>query len=99
LSLQRAFTPETAIGSCPVAANVDAVFVMAALERDFNPRRIERALALVWESGAQPVLVLSKADLCDDVDAVLEEASSVALGVPAHALSALLGEGIAPLEP
>ena len=51
-----------------VAANVDVVFVVASLNQDLNLRRLERYLAVAWESGAQPVVVLSKADLADDLD-------------------------------
>jgi ribosome biogenesis GTPase len=77
-----------------VAANVDVVFLVAALDGDFNARRLERYLALGWESGAEPVVVLTKADLCADVDAALLEVESVAMGVPVHAVSNVTGEGV-----
>jgi ribosome biogenesis GTPase len=80
-----------------VAANVDVVFVVAALSIDMSPgflRRLERYLALAWESGAQPVFVLTKADLCDDVDAVVSAVESIAYGVPVHALSNVTGDGV-----
>jgi ribosome biogenesis GTPase len=78
-----------------LAANVDVVFlVMALTERDFNPRRLERYLATAWESGAEPVVVLSKADLCDDVPGHLAEAEGVAYGVPVHVTSAVTGDGL-----
>src|SRR5439155_5123859 len=51
-----------------LAANVDAVFLVSGLDSDFNLRRIERYLTLVWESGANPVIVLNKADLCVNID-------------------------------
>ncbi len=51
-----------------IAANIDTVFVMTGLDHDFNVRRAERYLAAVWESGASPVVLLNKADLCQDVD-------------------------------
>ena len=54
-----------------LAANVDTVFVVTALDDDFSPRRLERYLTLAWESGAMPALVLTKADLCDDPLALL----------------------------
>ena len=57
-----------------VAANVDVVFVVASLDDDFNPRRLERYLTLAWESGAEPVVVLTKVDLCDDVEAAVARA-------------------------
>jgi ribosome biogenesis GTPase len=78
-----------------LAANVDVVFlVMALTERDFNSRRLERYLATAWESGAEPVVVLSKADLCDEVPLRLAEAEGVAFGVPVHVTSAFTGEGL-----
>lgn len=70
-----------------LAANVDVVFLVSSLNHDFHPRRIERTLAMIWESGAQPVLLLTKLDLCADPTEALEAARSVALGVPVHALS------------
>jgi len=54
-----------------VAANVDVVFLVSALAGDLNARRLERYLALGWESGAEPAVVLTKADLCEDVTAAL----------------------------
>jgi ribosome biogenesis GTPase len=77
-----------------VAANVDIVFLTAGLDGDFNVRRLERYLTLAWESGASPVVVLTKLDLCDDVEAALFEVESVAVGVPVHAVSNVTGEGV-----
>ena len=82
-----------------VAANVDVVFLTAGLDGDLNVRRLERYLTLAWESGASPVVVLTKLDLCDDVDAALLEVGSVAVGVPVHAVSNLTGEGVEELAP
>lgn len=62
----------------PVAANVDLVLAVGALDRGPNPRRIERAAALAWDAGATPVVVLTKADLCDDVDGAARTASGAA---------------------
>ncbi len=81
-----------------LAANLDTVFLMTSLNRDFNPRRIERTLAIIWESGAQPTLLLSKSDLCPDPEPFREAAESVALGVPVHILSALTGDGVGELS-
>ena len=81
-----------------LAANVDTVFLVASLNQEFNPRRIERYLTVIWESGARPVVVLNKADLCDRPDAVLAEVESVAPGVPAHLTSAVGGDGLAALR-
>jgi ribosome biogenesis GTPase len=77
-----------------VAANVDVVFLTAGLDGDFNARRLERYLTLAWESGASPVVVLTKTDLCADVQAALLEVASVAIGVPVHAVSNVTGEGV-----
>jgi ribosome biogenesis GTPase / thiamine phosphate phosphatase len=80
-----------------LAANIDTVFIVAALTGDFNVRRIERYLALSWSSGAQPVLVLNKADLCEDVDGRLAEVYAVCGDVPVHAISAVSGDGLSQL--
>jgi ribosome biogenesis GTPase len=74
-----------------VAANVDTVFIVNGLDggRNFNLRRIERYLTLAWQSGASPVIVLNKVDLCPDVESYTESVETVALGVPVHAVSAV----------
>lgn len=64
-----------------VAANVDMVFICMSLNADFNLRRAERYLAVAWDSGAVPVLVLTKADLCRDLDGKLAEIGAIACGV------------------
>jgi ribosome biogenesis GTPase len=71
-----------------VAANVDTVLLVSALDRDFNLRRIERYLAAAWESGARPVIVLNKADLHPDPAAAQAEVQSLVAGVPVVLLSA-----------
>jgi ribosome biogenesis GTPase len=82
-----------------VAANVDIVFLTAGLDGDLNIRRLERYLTLGWESGASPVVVLTKLDLCDDVEGALLEVESVAVGVPVHAVSNVTGDGVEQLAP
>jgi ribosome biogenesis GTPase len=82
-----------------LAANLDSVFVVSGLDGDLNPRRLERYLTLAWESGATPVVVLTKADLSPDAMAAAFEVESVALSVPVHAISNLTGAGIDELEP
>ena len=64
-----------------VAANIDIVFLCMALNNDFNLRRLERYISIGWDSGAMPVIVLTKSDLCDDLEQKLSEVSSVAFGV------------------
>ena len=82
-----------------VAANIDTVFCVIGLDANYRASRIERYLSVAWESGAAPVVLLTKADLCDDVPAVLSEAQSLAPGVPVHAISVLHEVGIAALAP
>jgi ribosome biogenesis GTPase len=77
-----------------LAANVDTAFLVSGLDGDFNLRRIERYLTLVWDSGATPVIVLNKADVCTDIEAHIAAAQSVALGVPIHPVSALENQGL-----
>jgi ribosome biogenesis GTPase len=81
-----------------VAANVDTVFLMSGLDGDFNVRRIERYLVTAWESGANPVVVLNKADVCADLDQVVAEVTAIAIGVPIHAISVAVGQGLDQLD-
>jgi ribosome biogenesis GTPase len=77
-----------------VAANVDTVFVVTSANKDFNVRRIERYLTTVWDSGASPVLVINKADLCADPAAYTDQLGDVAVGVPVAVVSATEGLGL-----
>lgn len=77
-----------------VAANVDVAFLTASLNADLNPRRLERYLAAAWQSGAAPVVLLTKADLCEDVPGAVAGVEAFAAGAPVHALSSLTGEGL-----
>lgn len=81
-----------------LAANFDTVFLVNGLDLDFNPRRIERYLSIAWDSGAMPVILLNKADLCGEPDAALGEVASVAPGVAVHLLSAATGDGLGPVR-
>ncbi len=83
-----------------LAANIDVAFLVQALPLDFNVRRLERYLAMAWESGAQPVVLLTKTDLVDDVTPYLDEVDAVTLGsCPALAVSAKTGSGLDELLP
>lgn len=82
-----------------VAANVDAVFVVCGLDGDFNLRRIERYVAQAWNGGAEPVVVLNKADLAADVEGRRVAVVAVAPGVAVYALSAADGTGLDALAP
>jgi ribosome biogenesis GTPase len=86
--------PGDATAAQVVAANIDVILVMHALSLEPNLRRLERELVLAWESGADPVVVLSKADLFPDMDGAVEAVRAVAVGVPVHALSNLTGLGV-----
>ena len=77
-----------------LAANVDSVFIVMSLNEDFNVRRLERYITMAWESGAQPVIVLTKTDLCPDWELRVLEVEAIAFGVPVHAISNISGEGL-----
>jgi len=77
-----------------VAANIDTAFLVVGLDGDYNLRRIERYLAIAWDSGALPVIVLNKADLREDVEAVIAEVEGVAVGTSVCLVSAIEGNGI-----
>ena len=81
------------------AANVDIVFLVSGLDGDFNLRRIERYLTTALSGGAEPVIVLNKADLRTDLDSVIAEVGTVAPGVPVAAVSALADGGLDGLAP
>jgi ribosome biogenesis GTPase len=76
-----------------LAANVDVAFVVSSLGPDLEPRRIERYLVTIWESGASPEIVLTKADRLDDPWPLVAEVEAVALGVPVHVVSAVTDQG------
>lgn len=76
-----------------VASNIDTVFICMSLNSDFNLRRLERYLAIAWSSGALPVVVLTKADLCADVATKVSEAESVAIGTEILVTSSLAEDG------
>ena len=77
-----------------VAANFDYVFILQSLNHDFNPRRLERYLTLSWQSGATPVILLTKADLTEDYWEYLTQVERVASGVNTHVVSARTGQGL-----
>jgi ribosome biogenesis GTPase len=81
-----------------VAANVDVVFLVSSLNSEFNLRRIERYVSLAWESGATPVIVLNKCDLCENAEGPRRETEAAASGVRVILASALRGDGIAELR-
>ena len=82
-----------------VAANIDTVFLCMSLNNDFNLRRLERYLAVAWESGADPVVVLTKADLCADLPQKQREVEAIAMGVDILTTSAMELEGYRQIMP
>ena len=82
-----------------LAANVDLVLLLSGLDDDFSLRRLERYLTTAWESGAEPVVVLTKMDLCADAAERVLEAERVAIGVPVLPVSNVSGDGIDAVEP
>jgi ribosome biogenesis GTPase len=71
---------------------------MTSLNYDFNLRRLEGVMVLALESGASPVIVLSKADLCEDIDDKVNETNSIASDIPVHVLSSIMHQGIDELK-
>ena len=86
--------PTPGRGEQAVAANFDYVFIMQSLNMDFNPKRLERYLTLAWQSGATPVILLTKADLVEDDWDYICRVERVAAGVNIHAVSAHTGYGL-----
>jgi ribosome biogenesis GTPase len=81
-------------GEQVLVTNVDTVFALTSLNSDFNPRRIERYLGAIGESGARPVVILSKSDLCSNSEESAGEMAAAAPGVDIHVISAVTADGI-----
>lgn len=77
-----------------VSVNIDTIFLVSALNNDYNIRRIERYLTMARDSGASPVIVLNKADLCSDVESRVAEVERIAPGVPIHVVSCVNKVGL-----
>src|SRR5687768_4930381 len=77
-----------------VAANVDVIFIVMSLDHDHSVRRLERYLLMARESGAAPVVLLTKADVCPDVPAHVAEVTAASGGAPVHVLSPKFNQGI-----
>jgi ribosome biogenesis GTPase len=77
-----------------LATNIDTAFIITGLDGDFNLRRIERYLTVIWESGTNPVILLNKVDICANPQEKLADVETVAFGVPVHLASARTGQGI-----
>lgn len=81
-----------------IAANIDKIFICMSLNNDFNLRRMERYLSIAWDSGAIPVIVLTKADLCINIEVMLEEVSKISIGVDVIVTSSVDNEGFEPVK-
>lgn len=81
-----------------IATNIDTIFIVSSLNQEFNPRRLERYLALVKDSGATPVVILNKADLCDSLDAHIAEVKEIAPEVEVLATSMVDDTGFERLD-
>ncbi len=77
-----------------IAVNIDKLILVVGLDDNFNIRRIERYLTMIYDSGAEPIILLNKSDLCDDVEARKAEVESIAFGIPVITISALINFGM-----
>ncbi|MGO3898853.1 MAG: ribosome small subunit-dependent GTPase A [Lactiplantibacillus argentoratensis] len=82
-----------------IATNINTIFICMSLNADFNVRRLERYLTIAWDSGALPVIVLTKADVCTDLATKLRAVADVSVGVPTITCSAETGQGLDELQP
>jgi ribosome biogenesis GTPase len=92
-SFTRRAAGKLAVGQV-AAANIDVVFIVTSMNADFQPRRLERYLAVAHESGATPVVILSKQDLAQDPATFVRRAAEVAAGAPILTTSSVSGEGV-----
>ena len=90
--------PTPGRGEQAVAANFDYVFIMQSLNFDFNLKRIERYITLAWQSGAMPVVILTKADLVADYSEQMQAVQKVAVGAGVHGISVVTGLGLDTLQ-
>ncbi len=81
-----------------IAANISTIFIVIALDNTFNLKRLERFLLLAYNSGAKPVIILNKIDLCDSIEERVSDIETVAIGVDFHLISAITQEGINELK-
>jgi ribosome biogenesis GTPase / thiamine phosphate phosphatase len=91
-------SPGKGVAEQVIAANIDVAVIVTGLDGDFNLRRIERYVAQCWESGAKPVIVLNKADVCADAGRLAAQVEAIATGVPVFVASATTGDGVRELK-
>lgn len=82
------------LGEQAIAANFDYVFILMSLNKDFNRARLERYMAMAWQSGGIPAVILTKTDLCGDAEGYITQAENSAIGADVIAVSAVTGEGV-----
>ena len=87
-------TSGKAIKEQPIVSNVDYIFIVTSLNKDFNIARMERYLTVVYDSGATPCFILTKSDLEEDIDSKVSSLEEIAFGVPIHVISSYEGSGI-----
>ena len=90
--------PDVGMGEQIIAANFDYVFILMSLNYDFNLKRLERYLTASWQSGGQPVIVFTKADIAEDPEDKLELVNQIAMGADICIVSAVTGEGMEQLK-
>ena len=81
-----------------IAANIDIAFICMSLNNNFNLRRLERYITMAWDSGSRPIVLLTKADLCDDIENKLEQTSEILFGVDVHCISCVHKSGISEVK-
>lgn len=91
--------PDVGRGEQAVAANFDYVFIVTSMNHDFNVKKMERYLTVAWQSGAQPVIILTKADLVEDYSEYIDKLEMVAIGVDIIPVSSVTGYGMDELAP
>lgn len=81
-----------------IASNIDTLFICMSVNNDFNLRRLERYITIGWNSGATPVIILTKVDLCNDLDSIKNEIEEIAIGIDILYVSSLTGEGVKEID-
>jgi len=81
-----------------LAANIDTVFIVSGLDNEYNQRRLERYITSAWNSGANPVIILNKTDICENVGAIIKQTEAIAFGIPILTVSAMQKQGIEQIQ-
>lgn len=81
-----------------IATNIDIAFLCMSLNNNFNLRRLERYITMAWDSGSRPVVLLTKADLCDDIEEKLKKTADILFGIDVHCISCINKSGITDIK-